>query len=773
MLEQVRLVLIAFAVGYLTRHFNPLNWSQVKEAALTKLHQLSPTLLVFLGLATTLTTLCLFLWPLARIANWEAQGSTEYKYRTSARENLKRRVGWVFGREGVVVASKAEFANARQVTEYLCDFHQHRSAHSERNESSQRSGDTSARHIGSLRELHHSAQDATVQPKVIGYLSREGEGLCEPDVRDSSALWVDAFTARTQVAFRSVLLYGAAVPCRIIIIVYEESVAEPWHFYTASPINLDLSAAMLSNRWCIERQRECSRFQNILDHINLAGQIYVHLHGAVSRKSSRGLLDRTWSAFTYSNRQSNDALQPRETKPGSSLFGQISNTFLVLSAHLLRLVDTVVAGYEVKRFSAVGQQLDFVLRRATYLIEQWKASYYTKQPLRGGRQHNAQYASFWNSVWVIALDIIIGCVLGTLLIVYSHAASDLIVSRQKRHTITSLEETIGWLRGWPAGLKLNNGLDGFLAELFLWLIHFWTVIFQPITRYLRAVVLLAGWSGFVGGCSMQLSILSDTLTLTTLHTYWFYMVATRIFFWILVTLSSLFNLFRGRKHNVLRNRIDSCDYGLDQLLIGTILFTLLTYLFPTVLVYYLTFAGHRVVVVMAQGILEIILGILNHCPIFYAILRIRDPQMFPAGVSYSVKSSYAPRFIEAAWHMPGSPVRLSRDPIPLSARNRLDVTVVQMDSAPMPFSSLFFQYLQIWNQFIASYLSFGLLRSLLGGKVIRPFPRLQHMMIPGLLSEQSLDDSGSSRGSAGGPATGTTAGHKNDPHSFSANAKSE
>ncbi|KAJ2736608.1 hypothetical protein H4S06_006651, partial [Coemansia sp. BCRC 34490] len=88
----------------------------------------------------------------------------------------------------------------------------------------------------------------------------------------------------------------------------------------------------------------------------------------------------------------------------------------------------------------------------------------------------------------------------------------------------------------------------------------------------------------------------------------------------------------------------------------------------------------------------------------------------------------------------------------------LDVTVVQMDSAPMPFSSLFFQYLQIWNQFIASYLSFGLLRSLLGGKVIRPFPRLQHMMIPGLLSEQSLDDSGSRRGSAGGSgsATGTT-----------------
>ncbi|KAJ2381683.1 pig-Q, partial [Coemansia sp. RSA 2559] len=337
------------------------------------------------------------------------------------------------------------------------------------------------------------------------------------------------------------MLYGAPVPCRIVIIIYEESVIEPWHFFTASPINLDLSGAMPGNGCVAVSQSDPSRLQNVLNHINLAGQIYVHLHGNARGKDGRGFLGRTWSAIARSDGQEDD-LQPPSSKI-LPLFTWVSNAFLAFSAHLLRLVDMEVAGYEFKRFSAVGQQLDFVLRRATYLIEQWRASFYSKQPVRGRQQHNAQYASFWNSVWVIALDIMLGCVLGTLLIVYSHAASDLIVSRQKRHTITSLEETIGWLRGWPAGLKLNNGLDGFLAELFLWLIHFWTVIFQPITRYLRAVVLLAGWSGFVGGCSMQFAILSDTLTLTTLHTYWFYMVATRIFHWILVTLSSLFNLF--------------------------------------------------------------------------------------------------------------------------------------------------------------------------------------------------------------------------------------
>ncbi|KAJ2371093.1 hypothetical protein IW150_004760 [Coemansia sp. RSA 2607] len=88
--------------------------------------------------------------------------------------------------------------------------------------------------------------------------------------------------------------------------------------------------------------------------------------------------------------------------------------------------------------------------------------------------------------------------------------------------------------------------------------------------------------------------------------------------------------------------------------------------------------------------------------------------------------------------LPGNPVHLSRDPIPLSARNRLNVTVVQMNQVPMPFSAIFFQYYHVWSQFSASYLSLGLLRSLVVGDVIRPVPRLQHTMIPGLSSTSSV-----------------------------------
>ncbi|KAJ2794411.1 pig-Q [Coemansia guatemalensis] len=406
-----------------------------------------------------------------------------------------------------------------------------------------------------------------------------------------------------------------------------------------------------------------------------------------------------------------------------------------MTAQALRLAASSRFGEQARRFSAVGQQLDLVVRRNMYVVNQWRTGHYTRQAGREQARCNAQYAGFWNSAWVAGVDVVLGCVAGVWLIRNAQSVGDAAASGLKQHTVTSLEQTIVWLRGWPAGLKLNNGLDGFLAELFLWLIHFWTMVFQPqLARHLCVVVAAAGWAGLVGGCSMQLAVLSDTLALATLHTYWFYMVATRIFHWQLVTLYSLFNLFRGRKLNVLRCRIDSCDYDLGQLLIGTILFTLLTYLFPTVLVYYLTFASRRLAVIMAQGLLEILLGLLNHCPIFYLALRLRDPRFFPSGVWYDIAPSQADRFIEPGWHLPGSPVHLSRDPIPLAARARMNVTVVHMRSTPMPLSAMFFQYYQLWIQFSASYLSQGILRSLVVGDVIRPVQRLQHNMIPGLAS---------------------------------------
>lgn len=106
---------------------------------------------------------------------------------------------------------------------------------------------------------------------------------------------------------------------------------------------------------------------------------------------------------------------------------------------------------------------------------------------------------------------------------------------------------------------------------------------------------------------MALAMVCDIVCVFMAHVQLCYLVSVTVYGHLLRLAASLWNLFRGvtfrgpimrtsnntiqgRRHNVLRNRTDPWDYDIDQLLLGTILFTLIAYLFPTVLVYYILFA---------------------------------------------------------------------------------------------------------------------------------------------------------------------------------------
>lgn len=155
---------------------------------------------------------------------------------------------------------------------------------------------------------------------------------------------------------------------------------------------------------------------------------------------------------------------------------------------------------------------------------------------------------------------------------------------------------------------------------------------------------------------MPVALFSDMLSLLTLHIYSFYIASARIYNWQLTIILSLFHLFRGRKRNVLRNRIDSCDYDLDQLLLGTILFTLLFFLLPTVFVFYATFAGARMGVICIKSGLDTLLALLNHFPLFALMLKFKDSRRLPGtnrkGV-LSLQEAHSSR-----WHT----FRTKRDP---------------------------------------------------------------------------------------------------------------
>ena len=84
----------------------------------------------------------------------------------------------------------------------------------------------------------------------------------------------------------------------------------------------------------------------------------------------------------------------------------------------------------------------------------------------------------------------------------------------------------------------------------------------------------------VGGMSCLLALMADVLSLSTLHICLFYRSMGAAYAHMLRVLHSLALLFQGQKWNTLRSRADTCEFELDQLLLGTLLFAVHFFLFP-------------------------------------------------------------------------------------------------------------------------------------------------------------------------------------------------
>jgi hypothetical protein len=80
----------------------------------------------------------------------------------------------------------------------------------------------------------------------------------------------------------------------------------------------------------------------------------------------------------------------------------------------------------------------------------------------------------------------------------------------------------------------------------------------------------------------------------------------------------LWRLFRGKKYNVLRRRVDTCVYDTNQLLLGTLLFTVVVFLFPTTLVYFVFFTVAASLVELLLLGVWLTMVLLNACP-FYTL----------------------------------------------------------------------------------------------------------------------------------------------------------
>ncbi|GAU17927.1 hypothetical protein TSUD_330510, partial [Trifolium subterraneum] len=162
--------------------------------------------------------------------------------------------------------------------------------------------------------------------------------------------------------------------------------------------------------------------------------------------------------------------------------------------------------------------------------------------------------SMWSS---LVVDILLGNLVGWSLLY--HEESICLSGLNFIHWFaTFLRSGCVWLMGNPAGFKLN-------AEL-------------------------AGVLGILCGFTVPASLIVDMIALGTLHVSTLHWFISIVYSSQIQALAALWRLFRGRKWNPLRQRLDSFDYTVKQHIVGSLLFTPLLLLLPTTSVFYIFFS---------------------------------------------------------------------------------------------------------------------------------------------------------------------------------------
>lgn len=235
-------------------------------------------------------------------------------------------------------------------------------------------------------------------------------------------------------------------------------------------------------------------------------------------------------------------------------------------------------------------------------------------------------------------DLILGWAVGSILC--DHHA---FIAAKVTHTFEKVLGTwlflaLRWLDDWPGGLKLNTELSAFYTDMYSGLVSlFRAMVLSPLLSALPSLILYAGQASKVLGLSGTICLLSDMLTLSTMHITALHTLSRTQYRATLHLLSFLLFLFRGKKRNILlgsrSGSSSAASYELDQLLLGTILFTLVLFLSPTIIVYHALFASAKFTQeVLVGGILGAGVKSLNALPLFSVLLLLKDKQRVPGGV---------------------------------------------------------------------------------------------------------------------------------------------
>lgn len=198
-----------------------------------------------------------------------------------------------------------------------------------------------------------------------------------------------------------------------------------------------------------------------------------------------------------------------------------------------------------------------------------------------------------------------------------------------------LMDSLRWFNHSPGGIKLNPLITKKMGNILRWALRnygkfmVWT---KPVHIHVVRTIACTGSMGI----TVQLAAIVDVVRVLSFHVAVLHRILAIQHHLQLSLISSLWNLFRGKKQNILRKRVDTCYYDRYQLLCGTILFAISFFLLPSFAAYFYLFTLSQLIIVLFQAVLWSLVVMIKDYPFYTFVCYLCDPQNFTFGVQFEL-----------------------------------------------------------------------------------------------------------------------------------------
>jgi len=273
-----------------------------------------------------------------------------------------------------------------------------------------------------------------------------------------------------------------------------------------------------------------------------------------------------------------------------------------------------------------------------------------------------------------------------------------------------MRQWLRWLADEPAGLKLNAELSHVIGGLAVEAVSAWESAVGAVA--VRAgPAILAGALVSCFGVTFALAAVSDVLSVASLHLWSLQATLAAVHGAVSGVLLSLWLLFRAKKRNPLRNRVDSLDThrpeSAGRLLVGTMLFACALLLAPTTATFHLFLSAAWALCLACSAALWALRTALSDLPVAEAVARVLLPGTLPARLGVTILSG------AGTPALPGSP----------------PCVTAAVSSHPASVSHLLHPYLQGLRRLWRHYSRAGVVARVVAGRSVPGAPDEDEAML--------------------------------------------